>query len=333
MANVKDLKAVSSSLNILYAEDELMLRESMENTFTKLFANTFVAKNGQEALYIYKKEKIDIVFTDINMPIMSGIELIQGIKNCSDKEEPIIIVLSAHNESKLLSTLINLGIGNFLNKPVDKQLMVDSLYKSCQILNDKKLILEYEVKLQSELEIIHRKNIILEKKLKQLANQTNKNIDEKVFIETKYSNDTYFENLLQDDKDELRDLSTDMDNYIAMLFQEESINEEYIDKVSSTYVKYASVISSYPEFFEIANALKHFAKTIVTTVNKFTQDLNQTGIYFESMQLTLESYRVNTWNKEAANPRFYNASLLVDIQGIIDFLEEKEHEDGEMEFF
>lgn len=162
MITAKDLRIQSVNLNVLYVEDEEILRSSMQQTLLKLFNHAFVATNGQEAFELFKKEQIDIVMTDINMPIMDGMELIQSIHKYTDKE-PMILVLSAHNESKLLSKLINLGVDGFLNKPVDKQLMINILYKTSLIVNDKKLLVEYEQKLQNELESIDRKNKILEK--------------------------------------------------------------------------------------------------------------------------------------------------------------------------
>ena len=66
---------------------------------------------------------------------------------------------------------------------------------------------------------------------------------------------------------------------------------------------------------------------------KFLEDVKQTGIYFESLQLTFESFRNEVWEKEAKDPRFYNASLMNDIQLIIDYLEGKEAEENEIEFF
>ena len=338
MISAKELKEQSSTLTILYAEDEAMLRDSMKIILEKLFGHIFVATNGQEAFEIFKKEDIDLVMTDINMPIMSGTELIDNIHKYTDEECPII-VLSAHNESKLLTKLINTGINNFLNKPLDKQLMITGLYKICKIINDKKLLLEYEIKLQNELESMSRKNKILEQKLKQLASETNKNLKKQhsgLLKKNKDSvvvDDNYFKTLLLDDKEELHDLSNELDHFIAMMFQGELLNEDYLLKLSNVYRKYASVLNTYPEFFDIATFLLEFSKTILILESKFMQDINQTGIYFESLQLTLENYRENTWNKEAKDPKFYNASLMNDIQLIIDFLEDKEIEDNDIEFF
>lgn len=338
MITAKDLKVVASGLNILYAEDEAILRESMQNSLSKFFANVYVAKNGQEAFELFKKEDIDIVLTDINMPIMGGIELIDSIHRYTEKE-PIIVVLSAHNESKLLTTLINMGVNNFLNKPVDKQMMTNLFYKASKVKNDQKSLLEYQLKLEEELEIVARKNKILEQKLNQLAFAVNKNEAQKEKtnpqeeVNEARSNDNYYETLLQDDKDELNDLSIELDSFIAMLFQEDGLNADYLERLSTTYSKYAAVLNSYTEFFDIARSLNDLSRTMLSLEHKFMKDLKQTGIYFESLQLTLENYRQNIWKKEAKDPYFYNASLNMDIQLLINFLEEKEIEGNEIEFF
>ena len=333
MISAKELKEYSGSLNILYVEDEQMLRDGLESTLSKLFKNTYVAKNGQEAFEIIKKEDIDVVLTDINMPIMSGMELIQRIRNHTDKT-PMIVVLSAHNESRLLTSLINMGIDQFLNKPLDKQLMINALHKVCRIVSDRELISSYEEHIQDELEVMERKNKILQQKLNQLALQTNKNINltqnEKV-EKKKVSN--YYETLLIDDKEELKDLSVELDNFIAMMFQGDELKEEYLYKLSKVYAKYASVLNMYTDFFEIATVLYEFAESMTRYQSKFLEDTNQTGIYFESLQLTLENYRNQVWNQKAKDPKFYNASLQNDIQLIIDFLSGKEIEDNEIEFF
>lgn len=338
LISAKELKDQSHDLNVLYAEDEAILRESMLSTLSKFFKNVYVATNGQEAFEIYKKEDIDLIITDINMPIMTGIELIQSIHKYSKKEDPQITVLSAHNESRILTTLINIGINSFLNKPIEKQLLTNSLYQSCKAVNDKKLLIEYEQQIHRDLETMERKNKLLEQKLQQLAVQTNKNIKHKNGPKEENRtllnpNDTYYHTLLIDDKDELKDLSNELENYIAMMFQSERLNEDYLYKLSNVYKKYASVLNTYPEFFEIAIFLLNFSDTILTLENKFMEDINQTGIYLESLQLTLENYRENIWNKEAKDPKFYNASLVNDIQLVIDYLNNKEIEETEIDFF
>jgi len=309
-----------------------MLRENLQLTLSKLFKTVYVASNGQEAFEFLKKNHIDVVLTDINMPIMNGIELIQSIHTYGNNQ-PMILVASAHNEPRLLTTLINMGIDQFLNKPIDKQYMINSLYKVCQIIIDRRLLSQYEEQLQVELDAMERKNKILEQKLNQLALQTNKNIVKKKEAKLEIKEENYYDTLLQDDIDEIKELSVELENFIAMMFQGEILNETYLYRLSDVYKKYSSVLNTYSEFFDIATAIYEFSQSMLSYQDKFLEDIKQTGIYFESLQLTLENYRQNVWNKEAKNPRFYNASLKNDIQLIIDFLEGKEAEENEIEFF
>ena len=341
MITAKDLKDISSSMSILYAEDEDILRDGMLDSLKKLFQKVYVAKNGQEAIEIYKKEDIDLVLTDINMPIIDGMELISEINKI--EANPIIIVLSAHNESKLLQKLINLDINYFLNKPVEKASLIKILFKGCSIINDKKTIRSCTKNLKHENALIARKNKILEQKLNQLANQTNKaqaikraNSNKQILNKPNtqtLKNESYFKTLLQDDRDELADLSQDLDTSIMLMFQNEDLHKNYIEKLAKVYIRYSSILNFYCEFHEVADSLHNFADIITTLDEKFLQNIGQTGIYFESLQLTLDNFRQNVWQKEAKDPKFYNASLINDIQLIINFLENKETEDGEIEFF
>ena len=333
MISAKDLRELSSSLNILYAEDEQIIRDGMQSTLQKFFKNTFVATHGQEAFEIFKKEDIDIILTDVNMPIMDGIELIAQINKIENN--PTIIVLSAHDESRLLQTLINLEVNNFLSKPVQKEPLMKILYKCCSIINDKKILASYSKKLEDENDAILRKNKILEHKLNQLALQINKTQNMNIIDTSKQTTscNSYFQTILQDDRDELRDLSEELDTYITMVFQNENLNKDYIEKLSLVYKKYASILSSYTEFYEPSILLHKFADIILTLDNKFLHNINQTAVFLESFHLTLEAFRRNIFEKEARKPKFYNASLINDLQLIINFLEDKETEENEIEFF
>jgi len=332
--NGKDLKEQASTLNVLYAEDEQILREGMQNILVKLFKNTYVAADGKEAFEIFKKEEIDIVITDINMPIMSGTELIENIQEYTDKL-PVIIVLSAHNESKLLSSLINLGIDGFLNKPLEKQFLIDILLKACTNINNAKLVADYQTRIKSLLNYMIRKNRILAQKQKQLASLRNENELKKPLLDEKIEpkNENYYSSLLIEDKDELADLSAELDNYITIVFNNEKLLDTYIEKLAAVYKKYASILNAYHEFSEVAIPLNLLSKTMPTLSDKFLKDTSQTATYLESLQVTFENFRQNTWNKPADNPKFYNASLIHDIYTVLNFLNNIEAEENEIEFF
>ncbi len=100
---------------ILYVEDDEIIRSSMSYVLGRIFNNVLVAKNGYEALEIFKKNHIDLVFTDIDMPIMNGVELIKKIRKI-DKDMKIIIC-SGTNRAEL-EELNSFNILHFFQKPI-----------------------------------------------------------------------------------------------------------------------------------------------------------------------------------------------------------------------
>ena len=135
MINSKDLLDYTQNLSILFVEDHDELRTSTASILKNFFKVVTSVKNGQEALksYLnYTQENdgkfYDIVLTDIKMPKMDGVELTKSIYKMNPSQA--VIVLSAFDESKYLLPLINLGIEQFLKKPLDFQELLKILLKT-----------------------------------------------------------------------------------------------------------------------------------------------------------------------------------------------------------
>lgn len=79
------------NLNLLYAEDNLTIQETTKKTLELLFEHVYTAKDGIEALDIYKSNKIDIALLDYIMPNMDGLTLVKEIYSLGDTKIPIII--------------------------------------------------------------------------------------------------------------------------------------------------------------------------------------------------------------------------------------------------
>jgi len=80
MIDLNKLKELAHSLSILYVEDDPSVQIIVQNYLQKLFARVVTADDGVEGLAAYKREKFDIVITDISMPGMNGLELIAHIR-------------------------------------------------------------------------------------------------------------------------------------------------------------------------------------------------------------------------------------------------------------
>ena len=105
------------TVKILFVEDEQDLVDIISNTLTKLQSNFETACNGAEALEKFKNGSFDLLVTDINMPVMNGLDLIQKIKDLGS-DIPVII-MSAHTEPEYIKRAEDLGIENYLLKPFD----------------------------------------------------------------------------------------------------------------------------------------------------------------------------------------------------------------------
>ncbi len=121
--SVQELLKKGHDLWILYVEDNDSVRESTLELLQVFFDHVDVASNGMEGLERYKafhethQKNYDIVLTDINMPKMNGIKMIEAIKKLQERQN--FIVISAHNEVDYLIKLIDLEVTNFILKPID----------------------------------------------------------------------------------------------------------------------------------------------------------------------------------------------------------------------
>ncbi len=112
---------------ILYIEDDKNTQDEVLLFLQRLSDNVIVGDNGQEGLELFNNNNIDLVITDIKMPIMDGLEMSKCIRSLN-KDIPIII-LSAFNESELLLEALNNGINGYLFKPVNLKEMKKTIFK------------------------------------------------------------------------------------------------------------------------------------------------------------------------------------------------------------
>ncbi len=101
---------------VLYVEDDEIIRDSLSYVFQNIFDKVLVAKNGYEALEIFKQNNIDLIFTDIDMPIMDGIEFIKSVREIDLNIK--IIICSGKNRYELQKELNSLNILHFFQKPL-----------------------------------------------------------------------------------------------------------------------------------------------------------------------------------------------------------------------
>ncbi len=111
--------SILKNITILYAEDEKDLREVTHQILKGFTKKQYVAQDGAEGLELFKQHEneIDLIITDVNMPILNGLEMVKEIKKIN-MNIPIIVATAFSNKEYLLEA-IDIGVDKYVLKPID----------------------------------------------------------------------------------------------------------------------------------------------------------------------------------------------------------------------
>lgn len=140
---------------ILIVEDDPRVGESLRLFFKKKGYSTLLASNGKEGLHLFRQEAVDLMITDVVMPKMGGLELLEAVKGLRPETE--VIVISAQGTIEKAVQAMKLGAFDFIEKPINPRvislLAERALEKQTLILQNRDLRSQLEDK-------FHFRNII-----------------------------------------------------------------------------------------------------------------------------------------------------------------------------
>ncbi len=125
-----------NSLTLLYVEDDADSREELAQILKLWFANVYVAENGQAGLDRFKSTPVDIVLTDIQMPVLNGLSMSAEIRR--QVPDQAIIVLSAYNDMEYLFRAIDIGIHQYITKPVSVERLLAKMVDMAALIHAKR---------------------------------------------------------------------------------------------------------------------------------------------------------------------------------------------------
>ena len=120
-------------MKILVVDDEKDMEILFQQRFRKEIRDNEVqfafASSGEEALiYLSQIEhEAVLILSDINMPGMSGLELLKHIKQKFENPPPIVMMITAYGDKENYNQAMKLGADEFLTKPVDFKLLKEKL--------------------------------------------------------------------------------------------------------------------------------------------------------------------------------------------------------------
>ena len=120
-------------MKMLVVEDETDVKALFEHRFRKEIRNgefSFAfASSGEEALtYLdIHEHEVVLILSDINMPGMSGLELLKKIKQMYSTPPPVVMMITAYGDEENYNRSVSLGADDFLTKPLDFNLLKEKL--------------------------------------------------------------------------------------------------------------------------------------------------------------------------------------------------------------
>ena len=144
---IKTLKENASHIKVLYVEDDPLIRQEYMAFLSRFFENIESRENGSEGLETALENDYDLIITDVQMPKMNGLDMIQQIKEY--KPNQITIIISAYKETDFLHRAIMLGVDGYLFKPLEMDEIVKVLSKTVGLINEKYLNAKYQEELET----------------------------------------------------------------------------------------------------------------------------------------------------------------------------------------
>lgn len=115
---------------MLIVEDEKMIRQGIKSIVQRSgvpVQNIMECNNGQIALEILESQQVDVMFTDIRMPKMSGIELVEAMQKLEHK--PLTVAISGYDDFTYAVQLLRMGVREYILKPVEREQIIGILTK------------------------------------------------------------------------------------------------------------------------------------------------------------------------------------------------------------
>jgi two-component system response regulator (stage 0 sporulation protein F) len=110
------LESIVQAASILVVDDEENAREGLSKILSKEGYKVETAANGKEAIDNLKRQRYELVITDMRMPLMDGFEVLREIKKMD--ENIGVIMITAYGEVESYLEAMNMGAFEYINKPV-----------------------------------------------------------------------------------------------------------------------------------------------------------------------------------------------------------------------
>jgi len=122
--------SIDPNIKILIVDDFSTMRKIIRNILTQLgFKNILEADDGTTALEILKKEKVDLIISDWNMPKMSGLELLKAVRSDENLKDIPFVMVTAEAQKENILEAIKYKVNQYIVKPFTPETLKEKLEK------------------------------------------------------------------------------------------------------------------------------------------------------------------------------------------------------------
>jgi two-component system chemotaxis response regulator CheY len=117
-------------MNILVVDDFSTMRRIVKNVLRQLgYVNILEADDGMTALEILKREKIDFIISDWNMPQMSGLELLKAVRMSEEWKDLPFLMVTAEGQKEHVIEAVKHRVSNYIVKPFTPETIMEKINK------------------------------------------------------------------------------------------------------------------------------------------------------------------------------------------------------------
>jgi len=273
MISIKDVYRFSHRLKLLYVEDNLQVREETVALFSPLFLSVDLASDGVEGLEAFNNNSYDLVITDINMPRLNGIEMVERIREIHPEQK--VIAISAHDEPAILLSLIRKGINSFILKPINLDELLNILYPVCRDADTQNVNTELFEELHKERKTLkrviqvlltHLKTIeIKNAQLSKISEEQSSIVDKDTFLQEYFAtdDDQGDESVLfmSDDVEEMKELLLSLPDDLSQYLLRNELS--YLTSAAMSIGKMSHILYRYTPFLDpLAKNLEELSKVM-----------------------------------------------------------------------
>lgn len=125
--------ALNTSIKVMIVDDFATMRKIIKNILAQLgFKDVIEADDGTTALELLKKQKVDLIISDWNMPKMSGLELLKAVRSNENLKSIKFVMVTAESQKENVIEAIRNGVNQYVVKPFTPQVLKEKLEKIMQ---------------------------------------------------------------------------------------------------------------------------------------------------------------------------------------------------------